>query len=93
MDPAAGFYIMPKLRMSGAVTFGPHVSFMACTGATLCVPVPHGNGWVKSEDDVKFANLHTETKLCLCNFLAFCTATLKLTLGVHYCLLELRMAH
>jgi hypothetical protein len=60
---------------------------MAYTGAILCVPVPYSSGLVKSKDAVKCTVVHTETKLWSCTSLALCTATV----GVSYCLLELKM--
>lgn len=73
-----------EVRANGAVA-----AVMACTGAVLCVPVPHSSGLVRSKDAVNLTVVHTETKLCPCTSLALCTATV----GVSYCLLELRMTH
>jgi len=62
---------------------------MACTGAILCVPVPHSSYLVRPEDAVNLTVVRTETKLCLCTAIGLC----KVTVGVSYCLLELRMTH
>jgi len=54
---AAGLYIMPRLRASGAVTCGHGVH-----RAILCVPVAHSSGLVRSKDAVKLTVAHAETK-------------------------------
>lgn len=81
---AAGLYIMPRLKARRALTCGHDVhrdNFM-CTCTTQ-----QWFGEIRSA--VSLTVIRKETNLFPCISIALC----KVTVGVSYCLLELRMTH